>query len=228
MSLSINPDEMGVQDSSRLQQLWEVALLGNATAAPRPPDATDDVVVALLTVVSGSLGAGARSAQDGLAVVQTADSAYGDVASLLRRMDLIAALCGAATPLSPTAQSALQAKFEDLQVEVQRIQAAASWKGLDVLAGHDLTFKDGPATEDNVTLDGATTLTPVDVSDASVADPSSVTAALESVQGKRADLAVAKDRLTEGLRAFGAVEQQVGVPFPRQNDVPGAGLSLLL
>lgn len=229
MSLSINPDLMGLQDSSRLQQLWEVALLGNASAPTRTaPVASEDAVVAAYSV---SLAGGARSAQDGLAVVQTADTAFGDVASLLRRMDHIAMICGATARLSPVAQTALQGKFEELQAEVQRIQAAATWKGVDVLAGHDLTFKDGPAADDNVTIAGATTLTPVDVSGATVSDPTAVQAARDLVDSKRADLAAVRDRLSDGLRGFGTSVEST--PAISHGAAPagehlGGGLSVLL
>ncbi|WP_243059272.1 hypothetical protein [Nocardioides sp. SR21] len=229
MSLSINPDLMGLQDSSRLQQLWEVALLGNVGSQTRAADVVgDDAVVATVSV---SLAGGARSAQDGLAIVQTADNAFGDVASLLRRMDHIAMICGATAELSPVAQSALRGKFEELQAEVQRIQAGATWKGIDVLAGHDLTFKDGPDEEDNVTISGATTLSPVDVSQATVADPTAVEAARNLVDSKRADLAAVRDRLSDGLRGFGtSVESTPAISHGATpvGDSPGGRLSMLL
>jgi hypothetical protein len=230
MDLVVNPDRTGPQDSSRLQQLWEVALLGNSgtPAPPYPRVSMEGAEVSDVAAVSGNLAAGARSAQDGLAVVQTADNALGDVAALLKRMDLIAALCGATAGLSSTAQTALQNKFEDLQAEVKRLQADASWKGVDVLAGHDLTFKSGPGAEDSVTLDGATTLTPVDVSQASVTDPSTVQNAIDDVDSKRADLATAKDRLIDGLRAPGTAEQTASVAYAPEAESPGSNLSLLL
>lgn len=229
MSLSINPDEMGVHDSSRIQQLWEVALLGNAGSPTRAaPVESEDAVVATVSV---SLAGGARSAQDGLAIVQTADHAFGDVASLLRRMDHIAMICGATDGLSPVAQSALRGKFEELQAEVQRIQAGVSWKGIDVLAGHDLTFKHGPAEEDNVTISGATTLSPVDVSHATVTDPTVVEAARNLVESKRADLAAVRDRLSDGLRGFGtSIESTPAISHGAApvSDGPGSRLSMLL
>jgi flagellin len=229
MSLSINPDLTGPQDSSRLQQLWEVALLGTGGSPTSPANVvSDDAVV---PTVSVSLVGGARSAHDGLAIVQTADNAFGDVASLLRRMDQIAMVCGATAALSPIAQTALQNKFQELQVEVQRIQAAASWKGVDVLAGRDLTFKDGPGADDNVTIAGATTLSPVDVSQATTADPSRVQAAVDAVNSKRADLAAVRDRLSNGLRGFGtSVESTPSITHtvaPADAN-PSGGLSLLL
>lgn len=229
MSLSINPDLTGPQDSSRLQQLWEVALLGTGGSPPSAANVvSDDAVV---PTVSVSLVGGARSAHDGLAIVQTADNAFGDVASLLRRMDQIAMVCGATAELSPIAQTALQNKFEELQVEVQRIQAAATWKGVDVLAGRDLTFKEGPGVDDNVTISGAKTLSPVDVSQATTADPSRVQAAVDAVNSKRADLAAVRDRLSNGLRGFGtSVESTPPITHTvaAADANPGGGLSLLL
>lgn len=226
MNISINPDLTGVQEPSRLTQAWEVAMAYAVEAPIKPAQVPSDVPA--VATVSGSLPAGARSAQDGLAIVQTADNTFGNVASLLRRMDLIAAMCGGGTALSPAAQAALQNKFEDLQVEVARIQSAAQWKGMDVLAGHDLVFKEGRAAEHNVTIDGATTLTPVDVSKASVADATPIQDAIDSVDSKRADLATAKDRLIDGLRGFSTADQSsaplYAVDLPEERD----GLSLLL
>lgn len=197
MSLSINPDLTGLQEPSRVQQLWDVAIASNVQMPSQSPDVVSGTVVASVT---SSIPAGARSAQDGLAVVQTADNALNDVAALLRRMDLIAALCGPSTDLDPSARAALQGKFEELQFEVKRIQADASWQGIDVLAGHDLAFKTGPHPDDTVTIDGATTLSPVDVSQASITDRPAVQAAADTVDSRRADLASLKDRFGNGLR----------------------------
>jgi flagellin len=188
-----------------------------------------------VATVSGSLTAGARSAQDGLAVVQTADSALNDVSALLRRMDLIAALCGPSTDLDPSAKAALQDKFEALQVEVKRIQVDASWNGIDVLAGHDLAFKTGPRTHDTVTIDGATTLSPVDVSHASITDRPAVQAAAETVDSRRADLASLKDRFGNGLREVAStnadpaqLEQARAALIAQANHDPDRVLQLLL
>lgn len=240
MSLSINPDLTDLQDPSRLQHLWDVAIVSNihlpaVSEAVVPGEVISSEIVSPVATVSSNLTAGARSSQDGLAVVQTADNAMNDVAALLRRMDLIAALCGGGTDLDPSAQAALQGKFEELQAEVTRIQATANWKGIDVLAGHDLAFKTGPRADDTVTIDGASTLSPVDVSHVSIADRPAVQAAAETVDSRRADLASLKDRFGNGLREVAAtnanpaqLEQARAALVAQANHDPERVLKLLL
>ena len=241
MSLSIDADLTGAHDSSRLAKAWEVALTHNPVAVPTPaaPPAprwgSSGGGIAAVAAVSSSVPAGARSAQDGLAVVQTADSALQEVGALLRRMEILATMVSSSAQLSPAAKAALQSKYEDLKFEVTRLQSSANVKGLDVFSGHNLTFKTGSAPEATVTIDAATTLAPVSAAHLSSSDHAGVRAAMQQVATQRSDLAALQDTFVQSLRSYStsfAAEPQPGqpsvtAPGPAESNT-GSGLSLLI
>src|SRR5919112_4044080 len=77
----------------------------------------------------GGLKVGARNAQDGISVVQTAEGALTEVHSMLQRMNDLAVQHNNGTQ-NTESQTALSAEFTALHSEIERIQANTKFNGI--------------------------------------------------------------------------------------------------
>jgi flagellin len=105
----------------------------------------------------GGLKVGARNAQDGISLAQTAEGALTEVHSMLQRMNDLAVQYANGTQ-STDSQAAIEAEFTELTGEVTRIQANTKFNGITLFGGTDLAFQTGFAEADAITITGATAL----------------------------------------------------------------------
>src|SRR3712207_6068808 len=105
----------------------------------------------------GGLKVGARNAQDGISLAQTAEGALTEVHSMLQRMNDLAVQYANGTQ-STDSQAAIEAEFTELTGEVTRIQANTKFNGITLFAGDDLAFQTGFDEADAITITGATAL----------------------------------------------------------------------
>jgi flagellin len=102
----------------------------------------------------GGLKVGARNAQDGVSVAQTAEGALTEVHSMLQRMNDLSVQYNNGTQ-NADSKAALAAEFGQLQTEIGRIQDNTKFNG-NALFGQakDLTFQVGYNSTDSIDIKG--------------------------------------------------------------------------
>jgi flagellin len=99
----------------------------------------------------GGLKVGARNAQDGVSVAQTAEGALTEVHSMLQRMNDLAVQYANGTQ-NTDSQTALSAEFTQLGTEIARIQENTKFNGNDLFDGAAKTFQVGYASTDTIDI----------------------------------------------------------------------------
>ena len=99
----------------------------------------------------GGLKMGARNAQDGVSLVQTAEGALTEVHSMLQRMNDLA-VQSANGNNSAESKKALQAEFEQLGTEITRIKDNTKFNGNSVFDGTAKSFQVGFASTDKIDI----------------------------------------------------------------------------
>jgi flagellin len=97
----------------------------------------------------GGLKVGARNAQDGVSLVQTAEGALTEVHSMLQRMNDLSVQHKNGTQ-STESQAALKAEFDQLATEIGRIQENTKFNGTQLFAGEAKTFQVGNDSSDTI------------------------------------------------------------------------------
>ena len=103
----------------------------------------------------GALTKAAGNARAGAALLQTADQGLDAIDAALTTMKALAKQASSTTtPLSRGEQAILNAEFQDLRAEIDRIADETEFDGIKVLKGGQLTFKvgTGAASQDSVTF----------------------------------------------------------------------------
>nr|WP_315247487.1 flagellin [uncultured Albidiferax sp.] len=116
------------------------------------------------------LSVGARNANDGISLAQTAEGALGKVGDMLQRMRELAVQSSNATN-SKQDRAALQAEVSQLTDEVDRIAKQTSFNGRKVLDGTfaGAAFQVGANAGDNITVGALTNSTAKGLSDVAYA-----------------------------------------------------------
>lgn len=153
-----------------------------------------------------------RNAQDGISLVQVADSALGEVQDILIRMRELAVQSANGT-VSSADKDTLQDEFAALTEEVDRIAGQTNYNRIPLLNGgtSTLTFHVGADTTANVDtltislVDVLTSTMSISASDISIGSAgnqisaiSAIDSAVDIVSGARGDLGAVQSRL-EGL-----------------------------
>ena len=103
----------------------------------------------------GALTKAAGNARAGASLLQTADLGLDAIAAALTTMAALATQAASTTtPLSRGERAILNAEFQDLRAEIDRIADDTEFDGIEVLKGGQLTFKigTGAASQDSVTI----------------------------------------------------------------------------
>ncbi|MDR7252847.1 flagellin [Nocardioides sp. BE266] len=187
----------------------------------------------------GGLKVGARNAQDGISLVQTAEGALTEVHSMLQRMNDLAVQHNSGTQ-STESQAALSAEFDQLTTEIQRIQTNTKFNGTALFAGTDKTFQVGYASSDTITVSGATALsgfykaavgaddaatTTVDEtklsiggSNVNINSSDSVQAAIKGVSTQRAELGATQNRFEHTINNVNVAVENLSASESRIRD----------
>ncbi len=188
----------------------------------------------------GGLRMGARNAQDGISVAQTAEGALTEVHSMLQRMNDLSVQYANGTQ-NTDSQAALGAEFDALQSEVTRITTNAKFNGVSLFNDAALTFQVGSDSTDTIDV-SATALAAVDTSSAVITDSNTVQAAITTISTQRAELGAIQNRFEHTINAVNvAIENlsssesrirdtdmaQEMVNFTRSNILSQAGTSML-
>ena len=95
-----------------------------------------------------ALNQAARNANDGISVLQTADSALNEISTLLTRAVTLAEQASSGTSGQDGSQSkiALDDEFQDILSEIERIAASVEFNGLNLLGGASTGASTGTPT----------------------------------------------------------------------------------
>jgi flagellin len=138
--------------SSSLQKLSSGSRINSAA-----DDASGLVISENIKSQIGGIGQAVSNAQDGISVVQTAEGALNEVASMLQRMrdlSVQAANSGANGGYSGTAVAAANAEIQQLQAAIDQISSTTQFNGTHLLDGSagTLTFQVGANSGETLTI----------------------------------------------------------------------------
>jgi flagellin len=180
-----------------------------------------------------SYNQGARNAQDGISVVQTAEGALNEVSNILTRMRELA-MESASAGVSNTERTYIQNESVALKTEINRIADATEYNGNALLNSRatQMTFQVGIR---NVTANDRITVTTVDVNLSSLGTGFSalslstqavsqsalalIDSALQTVSRARATLGSAGNRLTNVISQIQSASENLSAANSRIRDV---------
>jgi flagellin len=166
----------------------------------------------------GGLKVGARNAQDGISVVQTAEGALTEVHSMLQRMnDLSVQYQSGAVTGNTDAEAALQGEFDALHSEIVRIKDNTKFNGVALFNDADLTFQVGYDTADTITVD-ATALANFDVTGADITDSTTVQAEINVISTQRGALGALQNRFEHTINSVNTAIENLSASESRIRD----------
>jgi flagellin len=190
-------------------------VLGRISSGLRVNSASDDAaglgVATNLETGAKSTTQAMRNANDGISMIQTAESASNEVVDILQRMRELAVQSSSET-LDDDERSYISDEFDELSDEIARIANVTEFNGIDLADGTttqvDVQVGIQNDTSSRITLDlGTLTTTALgltaSVSLSSVTDAQSaienIDAALDTVNGYRSDLGAVQNRLDSAI-----------------------------
>ena len=112
-------------------------------------DAAGQAIATRLTAEVQGLAMASRNASDAQSMIDTADSALGETTNLLLRMRELAVQASNGT-LSGDDRNALDAEYDQLALEIDRVDANTSWAGVTLFdSGAERIFHVGTNNTDN-------------------------------------------------------------------------------
>ena len=177
-----------------------------------------------------SLDQAGRNAQDGISLVQTAEGALGESTANLGRMRELAIQASNGT-LNTGDRQALDAEFQALIAEIDRVAGQTDFNGISLLDGSNgsVTFQVGTESGETITvsladmsesglsLNGGTfDLTTVTNASAALA---TIDTAIDSVTGFRGDLGAIQNRLSSAVRSISSNRENLSGAESRIRDV---------
>ena len=149
----------------------------------------------------GGLKMGARNAQDGISVAQTAEGALTEVHSMLQRMNDLAVQYNNGTQ-NTDSQAALTAEFTALQTEITRIKDNTKFNGVDLFDGAAKTFQVGYDNGDTIAISATATAdftAGTAMTAVAITSSNTLQAAITEVSTQRAELGAIQNRFEHTL-----------------------------
>ena len=120
-------------------------------------DAAGLAIGARMSAQISGLSQAARNANDGVSMIQTAESAYVEVGDMLQRMRQIAVQSASET-YAASDRTALNLEWQALQEEIDRISSQTTWNGFQLLDGTpgaagNVKIQSGANASQTVTVD---------------------------------------------------------------------------
>lgn len=180
------------------------------------------------------LNQGARNANDGISISQTAEGALDETTNMLQRMRVLS-IQSANGSNSASDRAALNKEFVELKSEIDRIANDTTFGGVKVLDGsYDVDFQVGADANQTIGVKITTTmdqtglaLNAIDIDTASEAQ-AAITAidnALSTVNDVRADLGAKQNRFSSTIRNLENVAENVSASKSRIMDADFAAES---
>jgi flagellin len=166
----------------------------------------------------GGLKVGARNAQDGISVVQTAEGALTEVHSMLQRMNDLSVQYKSGVQGNDSL-AALQGEFDALSSEITRIADNTKFNGVTLFAGTDLTFQVGYDTADTITVDGAASLKAITApATTDISDSTKVQEAITAISTQRASLGALQNRFEHTVNSVNVAVENLSASESRIRD----------
>lgn len=182
--------------------------LNRLSSGLRVNEAKDDpaglAIAASMASSVRALKQGSRNGNDGVSLLQTAQGAMTQTLDILQRMREIASQASSGT-YGSTDLSNLDAEFQKLVGEIDRVQTTSTFNGIALLNGGSVSIQIGEnnTANDRISLTLATTTTTsLGVGTADVTTQSNAQSALDSV-------GTAIDTLTTDLATLGASQSNL-------------------
>jgi flagellin len=187
-------------------------------------DAAGLAVAENLDAQTRSLAVAKRNANDGISMIQVAEGASNEVATLIKRMRELAVQSSSET-LASTERTYLVTEFDELKSEMDRIAATTEFNGIALTQGTangsatNLSIQVGAynTTDDRITVDlgdlQATALGLQSTAVSSVANAqtaiTNLDTALNTVNTQRATYGAAQNRLDSAVRSIDTYTQSL-------------------
>jgi len=165
-----------------------------------------------------------RNAEDGIALVQTAEGALNEVHAILQRVRELAVQYNNGT-LSAGDRAAITSEIAQLSAEVGRIVNTTQFNGTNLLSGaNSVTFQVGANAGETIALSsanlGGTYFDPVfNAFGVSGADIDSINSSISSIADVRATFGAAQNRLEHTVTNLGTYQENLSAAESRIRDV---------
>lgn len=183
------------------------------------------------------LNQGARNANDGISMAQTAEGALAETTSMLQRMRVLA-LQSANGSNTASDRAALDKEYTELELEIDRIASDTTFGGTNLLDGTltGVAFQVGPDAGQQISvgitanMDSATLSAAGDIStsDGAQSAITRVDNALAAVNDVRADLGAKVNRFSSTIRNLTNIAENVSASKSRIMDTDFAAESAAL
>ena len=177
-----------------------------------------------------ALNQAARNGADGISLIQTAEGSLDEVSNILLRMKELAEQSLNGT-LSNTDRGYLDAEYDALTSEIDRISEAGEFNGVKLLNGTggsiNIQVGIGTSSSDSVSIDlgtsrDAATLgvsSGIDTTTNATATMGEIDAAIETVVGARGDFGAIQNRLETSIRNINMTSENLSAANSRIRDV---------
>jgi len=169
-----------------------------------------------------------RNAQDGVSLTQTAEGSLQEVSNNLTRMRELAVQAANGT-LTTTDRATIDAEFQELVAEIDRVAGDASFNGLNLLDGStaSIDLQVGTDAGDTITVnmvDATAATLGVDALDVTSAANASaaltaIDTAIDSVSTGRGTLGAAQNRLNSAIASIANTRENLSAAESRIRDV---------
>ena len=162
----------------------------------------------------GGLKVAVRNAQDGISVAQTAEGALTEVHSMLQRMNDLAVQYNNGTQ-NTDSQAALQAEFDALTAEIDRVQNTTQFNGVALFNNASVDFQVGVTPTDvlSVDLSGSVDTTALDIT-----DNTTVTDAITATSTLRGNLGAVQNRFEHTINNLNVAVENLSASESRIRD----------
>jgi flagellin len=176
-----------------------------------------------------SFAVASRNAQDGISLVQTAEGALNEVSDILGRMRELSMQSANGT-LNSSDRATLDAEFQQLVSEIDRISSTTQFNGVSLLDGSNTSISiqvgiDG-ATADTISVTGADATAATLGVDGAITTASAATtmlstidSAIDTINTSRGSLGAQQNRLDSTLRSLANVRENTAAAESRIRDV---------
>jgi flagellin len=162
----------------------------------------------------GGLKVAVRNAQDGISVAQTAEGALTEVHSMLQRMNDLAVQYNNGTQ-NADSQAALQAEFDALTSEIDRVQTSTQFNGVNLFNNASVDFQVGTTPTDvlSVDLSGSVSTAALDIT-----DNTTVTDAITATSTLRGTLGAVQNRFEHTINNLNVAVENLSASESRIRD----------
>ncbi|MBQ1784933.1 MAG: flagellin FliC [Gammaproteobacteria bacterium] len=194
-------------------------------------------IASRLTSQINGLNQGARNANDGISLAQTAEGALDETTNMVQRMRVLA-LQSANGSNTADDRAALQKEVTQLIEEIDRVASSTTFGGTKLLTGtYDANFQVGPDANTTINIKVSTNMNTtglgidgIDISTSTGAQAAiaSLDSALATINDVRADLGAKQNRFSSTIRNLNSIMENVSSSRSRIQDADFAAESAAL